>query len=232
MLAPDREPSPKQLQQWVMDRLRSDILEGRIKAGEWLRQERLAQAYGVSHMPVREALKQLAAEGLVEHVPYRGVRVQHFTIEDVEDLYACRAFIEGQAARHAARKIRDEEIQEMRGLHQRMALCVTPQTLGEYRELNSRFHTILYSACDRAFLTRLLSQLWNAFPRMLWNTFAQTAATSVPGREVADTLEHEAIVQALEAHDPEAVERAMREHIAAAGRELVTALRASEERDR
>ena len=70
------EPTPRshrQLRHWVADRLRSDILEGRLKPGEWLRQERLAQEHGVSQMPVREALKQLAAEGLVEHVPYRGV---------------------------------------------------------------------------------------------------------------------------------------------------------------
>lgn len=230
MLNPTREASPKQLQQWVTDRLRHDILEGRVKAGEWLRQERLAQEYGVSHMPVREALKQLAAEGLVEHVPYRGARVQRFTIEDVEDLYSCRAHIEAQAARHAALHISDRDIREMRVLHQRMARCVTPETLPEYRELNRRFHALLYAACERPFLTRLLGQLWNAFPRMLWNSFPQVAASSVPGREVADTAEHEAILQALEARDPDAVEEAMRRHIQAAGRELVAALRANGER--
>lgn len=229
MLAPGREPSPRQLQQWVMDRLRNDILEGRLRAGEWLRQERLAQEYGVSHMPVREALKQLAAEGLVEHVPYRGVRVQQFTVEDVEDLYSCRAYIEGQAARHATVHISDQDIREMRVLHQRMARCVTPDTLAEYRELNRRFHAILYAACDRPFLTRILGQIWNAFPRMLWNSFAQVAASSVPGRDVADTAEHEAILVALEARDPDAVEKAMRQHISAAGHELVAALRGSGE---
>ena len=98
-------PPHKQLPQWVAERIRGEILDGRLKPGEWLRQERLAQEHGVSQMPVREALKRLASEGLVEHVPYRGVRVVEFSVADIEDLYACRAFIEGMAARFAARTI-------------------------------------------------------------------------------------------------------------------------------
>ena len=85
--------SHKQLRSRVADRLRGEILQGQLKPGEWLRQERLAFEQGVSQTPVREALRQLAAEGLVEHVPYRGIRVVEFSVEDVEDLYACRALI-------------------------------------------------------------------------------------------------------------------------------------------
>ncbi|MFO3797221.1 MAG: GntR family transcriptional regulator, partial [Anaerolineales bacterium] len=78
----------RQLRNLVADQLRMAILEGRYKPGEWLRQERIAQELNVSQMPVREALKELSAEGLVEHVPYRGTRVLAFSVEDVEDLYA------------------------------------------------------------------------------------------------------------------------------------------------
>jgi DNA-binding GntR family transcriptional regulator len=76
----------KQLHDVVAERIRTAILEGELRPGEWLRQERLAQEYGVSQMPVREALKKLAVDGLVEHVPYRGVRVIEFSPEDVSDL--------------------------------------------------------------------------------------------------------------------------------------------------
>lgn len=74
--------TPRQLRSFVAEQLRAAILEGRYKPGEWLRQERLAQELNVSQMPVREALKELAAEGLVEHVPYRGARVVAFSIEE------------------------------------------------------------------------------------------------------------------------------------------------------
>ena len=79
-------PSHRQLRKLVADQLRAAILDGRFKPGEWLRQERVAQELGVSQMPVREALKELAAEGLIEHVPYRGVRVVTLSVEDIEDL--------------------------------------------------------------------------------------------------------------------------------------------------
>ena len=86
-------PSHRQLRKLVADQIRAAIVDGRFKPGEWLRQERVAQELGVSQMPVREALKELAAEGLIEHVPYRGVRVVALSVEDIEDLYEHRAFL-------------------------------------------------------------------------------------------------------------------------------------------
>src|SRR5260370_19142473 len=83
----------KQLHNVVIDRLRDMIIQGDLRAGEWLRQERLARELGVSHTPIREALKQLEVEGLVEHVPYRGVRVIEVSINDVEDIYTIRTHL-------------------------------------------------------------------------------------------------------------------------------------------
>jgi len=112
--------SHKQLRGWVADRLRADIHEGRIQPGEWLRQERIAQEYGVSQMPVREAFKELVAEGILEQYPYRGVRVVQISVADVEDLYATRSFLEGRAARVAALNITDEELQELKNIHDQL----------------------------------------------------------------------------------------------------------------
>ena len=222
-----RASAHKQLAHHVADRLRAEILEGRVRAGEWLRQERIAQEQGVSQMPVREALKQLTAEGLVEHVPYRGVRVVQFTVEDVEDLYACRLFIEGMAARYAAQSITDEELREVTDLHHRMLRCAMPDELPEYRELNRRFHQVIFSASRRSYLSRTLAQLWAAFPTMLWSNIPLVARRSAPGRDAPDAAEHEAIVRALAARDPDAAELAVGRHIAAAGEALLTALRAT-----
>ena len=223
------EPAPRshrQLRQWVADRLRSEILEGRLKPGEWLRQERLAVEQGVSQMPVREALKQLAAEGLVEHVPYRGARVVEFEAEDVEDLYACRAFIEGMAARAAAAKITDDEVAELANLHGQMLQCRTPEDLAKYRELNRRFHSLIFTASRRSYLLRTLAQLWAAFPTMLWSSIPRVARSSAPGRDEPDAAEHAEIVASLAARDPERAERAVRRHIDSAGGMLVAAMRA------
>jgi DNA-binding GntR family transcriptional regulator len=209
----------------VAESLRHEILEGRLKPGEWLRQERLAQEHGVSHMPVREALKQLAAEGLVEHVPYRGARVVQFTLDDVEDLYECRAFIEGLAARSAAVHISDTQVAELERLHERMAQLAGPDSLDEYRELNRYFHKLIFTASRRSYLVRTLAQLWAAFPTMLWSNFAQTVRTTPAGRDESDVEEHAAIVAALRARDGAAAERAVRRHIGASAGYLLAALR-------
>jgi DNA-binding GntR family transcriptional regulator len=221
----EKHPSHKQLAHWIADRLRADILDGKLKPGEWLRQERLAQEVGASQMPVREALKRLAAEGLVEHVPYRGARVVQFTVEDVEDLYACRVFVEGMTARYAASEITDDEIHELTDLHHRMLRCVTPQELPEYRELNRRFHSLLFNASRRSYLIRSLGQLWAAFPTMLWSNIPHAAQQSAPGRDEADAAEHEAIVRAIAARDPDAAEQAVKQHIEAAGMALLAVLK-------
>ncbi len=215
----------KQLRRWVADRLRADILEGRLRPGEWLRQERLAQEYGVSQMPVREALKELVAEGLVEHVPYRGVRIVTFTVADVEDLYAIRSDLEGRAARATALRITPEELAELKVMYEQMKLCQSPDDLRRYREVNRRFHLYIIAASKRPYLIRTLTQMWDVFPTMLWSNFAVTAARSLPARDQMDWQEHEAILQALERHDGEGAEALMREHIQTAGNELIAFLR-------
>lgn len=220
-------PSHKQLRHWVADRLRAAILEGKLGPGQWLRQERLAQEYGVSQMPVREALKELAAEGLVEHVPYRGVRVVEFSAEDVEDLYAQRAFLEGRAARAAAQNITADELAELKELHAQMKKRLAPRHLAEYRDLNRRFHQTICAASRRAYLIRTLNQLWAAFPSMLWSNFVQTANIPLPERDATDMQEHEAIIAALEKRNAQEAERVMRYHIETAGRQLAETLRAN-----
>ncbi len=222
------EPDPashRQLRQWVADRLRSDILEGRLQPGQWLRQQHLAAAHGVSQTPVREALKQLAAEGLVEHVPYRGIRVVTLSVEDVEDLYTCRAAVESVAARHAAAAVTADELEQLRSLCARMSACAMPAELGEYRRLNRRFHELVSAAGRRSYLLRTITQLWAAFPTMLWSNVPRTAQTSAPGRDEPDAAEHAEILAALEARDPDRAEAAVRRHIQTAGRTLAAAMR-------
>lgn len=215
----------RQLRQWVADRLRSEILEGRRRPGDWLRQESVAREEGVSQTPVREALKQLVADGLLEHVPYRGIRVVTLSIEDAEDLYASRAVLEPMAARHAAREITPEELKELASLNERMLACEIPARLKEYRDLNRRFHEAIVAASRRPFLTRTLGNFWSAFPTMLWSNVPGIATTSLPEREDPDAAEHAEIIASLAAHDPERAATAVRKHVEEAGRTLVAAMR-------
>ncbi len=202
--------------------MRAAILNGHYKPGEWLRQERLAQDFGVSQMPVREALKELAAEGLIEHVPYRGARVIVFSIDDVLDLYSHRAFLESRAASIAAEIATVEEVSALEGLQAAMEENSAPETVQKYRELNRRFHQSIYQASRREYLIRTLNQMWATFPTMLIANFAATAAQPLPERDATDTAEHRTIIAGLKSHDSTAAEQAMRKHILVTAEQLVS----------
>lgn len=219
-------PSHRQLRKLVAEQLRASILEGRYKPGEWLRQEKLAQELKVSQMPVREALKELAAEGLIEHIPYRGARVVSFSIEDVIDLYEHRAFLEGRAAFFAASHITADEIAQLKQMEAEMA-SFPPEQIGEYRKINRLFHSLIFRACRRDYLIRTLIQMWETFPTMLTANFSATAHQPLPNRDLQDQSEHQAIIAALEARDGEHAEQAMRAHILSAANHLIEFLQTS-----
>ncbi len=221
----EKATTHKQLRRVVAERIRAAIVAGVLKPGDWLRQERLAQEYGVSQMPVREALKELTAEGLVEHVPYRGVRVVAFSADDVADLYAARGFLEGMAARAAAERITPEELRQLHELQTQMSARQSPEALAEYLELNRRFHQLICAASRRAYLIRLLNQMWTAFPTMLWGNVTAARPDLIPERNAGDLAEHPAILDALERREADEAERRMRRHIESTGAELLALLR-------
>jgi len=198
-----------QLRHLIAERLRAAILANAFKPGDWLRQEQLAQQFGVSQTPVREALQDLVGEGVVERVPYRGIRVIEFTLTDLRDLYACRAFMEGIAARYAAQHITPKEIAALKRLVDEMATAFARKKWNEYRELNRQFHQGIYATSRHPFLTRTLNQLWTAYPTMMLSNFPGP----IRKRRTLNTREHLAIINALETRDATRAERLMRAHI-------------------
>ena len=218
--------SHKQLRNVVAEQIRAAIFNGHYKPGEWLRQERLAQDLGVSQMPVREALKELAAEGLIEHVPYRGARVVIFSLDDILDLYSHRAFLESRAAFIAAEIITPVELTVIKDLQVEVEKYGAPESVLKYRELNRKLHQQIYRASKREYLTRALNQMWATFPTMLIANFAATAIQPLPERDSVDVAEHRAIISALEAHDAPAAEQAMKNHILITAEHLITFLKA------
>jgi DNA-binding GntR family transcriptional regulator len=106
-----------------------------------------------------------------------------------------------------------------------MAACAFPGELRAYRDLNRRFHSVIFTASGRSYLVRTLAQLWSAFPTMLWSNIPRVAVTSVPERDLPDIEEHAEIVAAFAAHNPDRAERAVRNHIRAAADSLLSAIR-------
>jgi DNA-binding GntR family transcriptional regulator len=218
---PNNQEAPQHVRDWVEDKLREAILDGQFKPGEWLRQLRVANQLGVSELPVREALKKLAAEGLVEYMPRRGMRVCEYSADDIGDIYKIRAFMEGMAANVAAKNITAEELVELRTLAIQIEERLDPEDLAKHRELNRRFHEIVFTASRRAYLIHALKQLWMVFPSMLWGSLSATANKRTVEQDARDLGEHLAIIDALEKRNAMEAERAMRQHIEDAGNRLL-----------
>ena len=208
----------------VFERLRNAIIDGRLQAGQWLRQETLAQELGVSQMPVREALKRLVAEGLAQRIPYKGVKVVEFSQEDIVDICTTRMALESLAVRLATTLITDGDLERLKENLRELDKCTSQDQMTRRRQLNDEFHLSIWRASGRKYLIRLLETLWGCFPGVMLyeGTFRQEEL--LPARMDREMREHWAILEALERRDAQQVEEETRRHIRNLSQELTEVL--------
>jgi DNA-binding GntR family transcriptional regulator len=208
----------------VFERLRDAILDGRLKAGQWLRQETLAQELGVSQMPVREALKRLVAEGLAVRIPYKGVKVVEFSPEDIVDICTVRLVLEGLAVRLATPLITDEGLERLKENLREQEGYTSQDQIARRRQLNTEFHLSICQASGRQYLVRLLEMLWRWFPSVMLYEGAFRQEELLPARMDREVREHRAILEALERRDAQQAEEETRRHIQNLSQELTEVL--------
>ena len=199
-------------------RLLADLREGRLNPGDRLRETELADRLGVSRTPVREAIRQLEADGIVTHIPRQGAAIRTLDYAEVMELYEMRAVLEGTAARLAARAASEIEIEELIDMNQQLA------TLGNAPQafiINRQFHAALFDAAKNRFLARSMRAL-----QMALLILGPTTLTE-PDRARQAVEEHSGVLDAIKARDGVQAEAAMRAHIEGAQRVRVRALRAS-----
>ncbi len=142
------------LHQEVAVRLRQRIVEGDIAPGTKLNERELAEQLEVSRTPLREAIKMLAAEGLVELLPNRGAVAAQLSAQDVADTFEVIAGLEGQSGELAAQRITDAELDEIRALHFEMMAAFTRRDLSSYYGLNAQIHERINAAARNPVLTK------------------------------------------------------------------------------
>ena len=140
----------------VFNRIREDIITGVLKNGEKLVEARIADSLDVSRTPVREALKQLEREGLLESTPNKGFVVKSLSLRDIEDIYEMRMSIEGIAAGWAVDRMKDETIDELKELYELMEFYTMKKDVEKIFELNTRFHETIYKAACSRYLEHVL----------------------------------------------------------------------------
>jgi len=187
------------------DQLLAAIDSGELPPGSRLRESQLAERFGISRTPVREALRRLEAQGLVAHEPHRGVVVAQLDYDQLGELYAVREVLEGTAARLAARHASPEEIEILRDLAATHAAMVDdPQALAE---ANKRFHRQINRACHNRYLNAMLENM-----RVNLALLSGTTFTLAERRRVV-AEEHAGIVEAIAEGDEEKAETLARRHI-------------------
>lgn len=190
----------------MYEALREDILNNKYRPGQRLSEEHIARQYEVSRTPVREALKRLHAEGLVEITPHRGAVVRDPSGEELAELCTVRDVLEGLAGRLAARSISKVELYTLEQLLADMRRAVDESRIDELVELNNQFHETIWIATRNRYLAQQLRQLRQIISRM------QASTLTFPGRKEEAHQEHEALYRAIAAGDPDEAERLAQEH--------------------
>ncbi|HEY5832701.1 GntR family transcriptional regulator [Streptomyces sp.] len=214
--------APASRRQQVVDLLRDEIITGRVAAGEQLKQDHLCAALGVSPGPVREALRQLESEGLVEHFPNRGVFVtQVRTDEFINLLLPVRLAIETYAVPLAAERMTPERLDQLEGLVLTMERHADEGDLRAINEADVRFHELTVEACGS---THSL-QLWHSvLPRIRAQIF-RLAPRHRDLHEIA--REHRDLLEALTHASPDDLRAAIEHHIVGTATELLRSARAA-----
>lgn len=188
--------------------LRELIISGELKPGEQLRQRDLAERFGVSVTPVREALRWLESEGLVRYDAHKGSTVVEAEAGATREKYQIRAVLEGFAASLAAPKISDEDIRELESYNEQLADAnLTP---GQVSDLNRELHFRIYEMAGSPLLLALM--------RLLWQSFPQGPQVVRPRDE--SVSEHKELIEALRARDADRAQAITQQHILGATRYL------------
>jgi DNA-binding GntR family transcriptional regulator len=185
--------------------IRQALATQKLMPGDRLREVDLAEMIGLSRTPIREALARLESEGLVVHDATLGIMVAELDYNMITELYFMREVLEGTAARLAAQHASDVEISLLEDMCEQYANAV-----GNDQKLaisNRQFHELLYNCSHNRYLIKMLKTLHDTLTLLRHTTLTDQ-------NRVKDTVkEHEAVVSAIKKHDPDAAEKALREHI-------------------
>jgi DNA-binding GntR family transcriptional regulator len=206
--APAEQPLSKTA--YVLQRLRREIASGEVGPGQQIRQAEIAERYGVSPTPVREALRLLEADGAIQYTPHRGATVTELSAQELDDLYLIRTAIETQLARLAGDRATPEDAAAIRELHKDLATAVQTESAEDLSVLNREFHLAVLRLGSPLVTQHIVTPLWHGFlppSKSQWRS---------PDRNAQFVAEHEELVEALEAGDSDAAGRAMEHHLGSA----------------
>jgi DNA-binding GntR family transcriptional regulator len=194
--------------EFVLENMRTAMVEGRLRPGQGLDYRELAEQMGVSRTPVREAIKILEVQGFVTQRPFSTPVVSQLSAEQIEDVYTIRKALEGIAAYDACLKIDAKGLQALKRLTTEEARAIERNDGPAWTRCNRRFHTRLYGASGKLFLCRYIDWLLD-----LSTFYMITAAQFLTERLKGSNLDHIEIIRACEHREPEVVRELVQNHL-------------------
>ncbi len=208
----------------VSRQLAEEIISGAIPPGQKLEEQQLAEKFGVSRSPIRDALRQLGGTGLVDVKPNRTVTVINLQVDQIHDMYEALGEMEALCAAYCARRMTVVERKQLESLHQESEGAARKKNKKTYSELNDRFHNMLHRGSHNKTLCSLADEL-----RRRLAPFRRPIFFHGPKRLVASWEEHDKLVDAIMASDPERAHEAMANHLVNSSLNVISYIEGSRE---
>jgi len=202
------------LRERIVEFIKDSVVSGRLKPGERVPEQEIADNLGISRTPIREAFRQLESEGFITVTPRKGAVVSPITDKDVREFYEIKSLLEGFAARRACAKLNVKDIKKLEGLNAQMERAADRGDVKAFFKLDSQFHDQFLEACGNVKLLALIHHLVKQFERF------RITAMSLPGRMKDSVKQHRGILDAFSKGDAELVERLVRAN-AERGRDML-----------
>jgi DNA-binding GntR family transcriptional regulator len=187
------------LRERIVEFVKDSVVSGKLKPGERVPESEIADRFGISRTPIREAFRQLESEGFLTMIPRKGAVVSPITGKDVREFYAIKSLLEGYAAGIACARLTEKDIKKLKDLNAEMEKSADKNNVKAFFNLDNRFHEVFLKACGNEKLITVTHQTVQQFERF------RVTALSLPGRMQNSVRQHAEIIRALEARDEERV---------------------------
>jgi len=202
------------LREKILETIRDAILKGTMKPGERVSEPELAERFGISRTPIREAFRQLESEGYLEVIPRKGAVVASLSERDVEEFYAIKIILEGFAAKMAAENLSSKDIERLESINERLQQIAKDGDVKTFFRVHNEFHEVFIKAAGNEKLYEMINHLVLRFKRL------RLASLSQPGRMEISVEEHRNMIQAFKNHDGESADNLVR-HAATIGADVL-----------
>jgi DNA-binding GntR family transcriptional regulator len=203
------------LREKILETIREAITSGTLKAGEKVAEPELAERFGISRTPIREAFRQLESEGYLTVIPRKGAVVVSFSSKEIEEFYAIKSILEGYAAHQACNNLTDKEIDKLVAINEKLRQMAEDADIKGFFKIHNDFHELFRRAADNAKLEDMINSLLSKFQRLRYESLLK------PGRMKVSVQEHVKLIEAFKTRNAELAERIVRKSAEYGGRVLM-----------